>query len=192
MAEKREPKEWITVNGIHIPIYEGETKAQAINRHIIEKNEETKEKQIEANKKQADELSAKKKKPDEKDTKQKQLEIIQKYNPKDPKINKQATWIESVKDIRTWAEAMEDDDYNGEGVAPDFTWEDAKKAAASGYVTVYSSKPIEQGIFVTPSRMIAVSYGNKNPYSKRVKVDTVAWIDLSEGQFADVEKERRK
>jgi hypothetical protein len=37
--------------------------------------------------------------------------------------------------------------------------------------------------------MIAVSYGNKHPYSKKVAVDKVAWIDRSEGQFADVEAE---
>lgn len=32
MAEKREVKQWITVNGKHIPIFEGETKADAVKR----------------------------------------------------------------------------------------------------------------------------------------------------------------
>ena len=121
--------------------------------------------------------------------KQAQLEIIQKYNPKDVNVNAQATWVESVRDIQTWHEAMYDEmSYGEQDVTPDFTWEDAQRAEKEGYVTVYSSKPIKQGSFVTPSRMIAVSYGNNNPYSQRVKLTDVAWIDMSEGQFAQVKK----
>ena len=117
--------------------------------------------------------------------KSRQLKVILENNPKDPRINASATWIESVKDIQTWEEAMHDDAYGGGDVAPDFTWEDAQRAEKEGYITIYSSKPIKLGSFVTPSRMIAVSYGNETPYSKRVKLNDVAWIDMSEGQFTD-------
>ena len=118
--------------------------------------------------------------------KQQQLEVIQKYNPKDVNLNAQATWIESVNDIQTWQEAMHDDMYGEGDVTPDFKWEDALEAEKTGYITVYSSKPITAGSFVSPSKMIAVSYGNSNPYSMRVKLTDVAWIDMSEGQFVKV------
>lgn len=119
--------------------------------------------------------------------KEAQLEIIQKYNPKDYDINPNATWVESVDDIMTWEEAMYNGDYAEDNVAPDFTWEDAQKAAKEGYVTVYSSYPIKQGIFVSPSKMIAESYsGNGKVYSKKMRLEDVAWIDTSEGQIAEV------
>lgn len=118
--------------------------------------------------------------------KQAQYELIQKFNPKDPNLNASATWVESVKDIQTWQEAMHDDMYGEGDVTPDFKWEDALKAEKAGQIMVYSSKPIKEGSFVTPSKMLAQSYGNKNPYSMTVKLDDVAWIDMSEGQYAKV------
>ncbi len=54
MATK-EIKQWITINGVHVPIYEGETKADAAKRAIfkqkenIKKNESDKEKDIARN-----------------------------------------------------------------------------------------------------------------------------------------------
>ena len=51
MAE-REVKQWITVNGKHVPIFDGETEKQAINRAIAKDNEDIKEKQIAKNKEQ--------------------------------------------------------------------------------------------------------------------------------------------
>ena len=52
MAQK-EPKDWITVNGKHVPIYDGESKQDAYNRAVAKQNEETKTKQIkESNTKQ--------------------------------------------------------------------------------------------------------------------------------------------
>lgn len=72
---------------------------------------------------------------------------------------------------------------------PDFTENDLRKTLETGEVTVYSSKPIEQGIFVTPSKMEAESYaGNGKVYSKRVRLDDVAWIDSLQGQYAKVEE----
>ena len=41
--QEKEIEQWITVNGIHIPIFDGESKSQAVNRYIAKKNEETKQ-----------------------------------------------------------------------------------------------------------------------------------------------------
>ena len=51
--------EWITVNGRHILIGDGESREDAINRAIAKKNEDIKEKQINQNKAQADKLNGK-------------------------------------------------------------------------------------------------------------------------------------
>ena len=51
---KKEPKAWITVNGQHIPIYDGESRQDAYNRAVAKHNEDVKQKQIDANKKQSD------------------------------------------------------------------------------------------------------------------------------------------
>ncbi len=60
-------------------------------------------------------------------------------------------------------------------------------------MTVYSSHPIENGAFVTPSKMQAKDYaGGGKVYSAKVKTSDVAWIDASEGQLAKVERERSK
>ena len=119
--------------------------------------------------------------------KEQQAALIQKYNPKDYDLNPGATWVESADDILTWEECMYESDYAKSDVAPDFTWEDAQKAASQGWVTVYSSYPIKQGTFVSPSKMIAESYaGNGKVYSKKAKLDNVAWIDTSEGQYAEL------
>ena len=56
----REIKQWITVNGNHIPIYENESNYDAMRRFIAEKNEAIKQSQIEKNKEQADLLNNKK------------------------------------------------------------------------------------------------------------------------------------
>ena len=64
----------------------------------------------------------------------------------------------------------------------------AQKAIKSGKITVYSSYPIKQGIFVSPSYMEAESYaGTGKVYEKTVKLTDVAWIDPTQGQYANVE-----
>ena len=65
---QREVKQWITVNGQHIPIFEGQSKQQAIdsalkNQKKVNDEEDKKEKQIKANKKEADKLNNKNKEP---------------------------------------------------------------------------------------------------------------------------------
>jgi len=56
---QKEPKDWITVNGKHIPIFEGESKDDAYNRYVAKTNEDTKEKQIAKHKEEADRLNGK-------------------------------------------------------------------------------------------------------------------------------------
>ena len=60
MAE-REIIGWFTVNGVHRPIYEGESKEDAYNREVATLNEKTKQSQIAKNKEQADKLNNKEK-----------------------------------------------------------------------------------------------------------------------------------
>lgn len=52
----REVKTWVTINGAHVPIYEGDSKQDVINRAIAKRNEEIKEKQIARNSAQASQL----------------------------------------------------------------------------------------------------------------------------------------
>lgn len=110
--------------------------------------------------------------------KEEQLDIINKSNPMHDEYH---TGVRNVDDIKTLDEAVKED-----GVyAPDYTEEDAKNAVKSGEITVYSSKPIENGVFVTPSKMEAKNYaGNGKVFSKRVSIKDVAWIDAIEGQYA--------
>lgn len=117
--------------------------------------------------------------------KQKQNEIIQKNNPLDETLGNH-TWINSAEDIKTYQEALDADEYDNNNLTPDFTSNMVDKALKTGEITVYSSYPIEQGTFVTPSKMEAQSYaGNNKVYSKTVKLNDVAWIDSLQGQYAN-------
>ena len=58
MAEKKVVG-WFTSKGKHIPIFEGESKQDALNRAIAKENEEKKQQQISQNKEQADKLNGK-------------------------------------------------------------------------------------------------------------------------------------
>lgn len=54
---KKEPIGWFTVNGVHVPIFEGQSKADAVKAHIakqVNKDADTKQKQIDYNKKEAE------------------------------------------------------------------------------------------------------------------------------------------
>lgn len=53
---------WITINGRHVLIKDGESATDAINRSIAEQNEKTKEDQIARNKKEANALNGKEEK----------------------------------------------------------------------------------------------------------------------------------
>ncbi len=122
--------------------------------------------------------------------KQNQLEIIKNNNPAEDDYH---TWIRNIDDIKTFEETLNDSDYKeyfeaGEDFDETYTAEMAKKALETGKITVYSSYPIEQGIFVSPSRMEAESYsGNGKVYSKQVNINDVAWIDPTQGQYAKID-----
>ena len=117
--------------------------------------------------------------------KEKQLEIIKQFNP--AKEGSQQAWVRSVDDIKTFKETLNDAEYT-----PDFTKADMKKALKSGEITVYSSTPIRQGAFVTPSQMEAQNYaGNGKVYSKTIPISEVAWLDNLQGQYAKIPNEIR-
>lgn len=117
----------------------------------------------------------------ENNLKQQQLDIIQKYNPMTDDYHQ---GIRDINDIKTFEEAMQDDE---SFVYGDFTLEDAEKALKDGKVTVYSSQPIEPGSFVSTSQNMAKDYaGNGQIYSQEVNLDDVAWINGDEGQYAKI------
>ena len=71
----------------------------------------------------------------------------------------------------------------------DFDREDAEIALTTGEITIYSSKPIEQGGFVSTSYNMAKDYaGSGRVYSKTVKLEEVAWVNGDEGQYARVDE----
>ncbi len=119
-----------------------------------------------------------------------QFEIILQNNPATDSYH---TWIRSARDIKTFEETLSDEDWSdGSDFDPDYTWDMAQKALTSGEITVYSSYPIEAGVFVTPSAMEARSYsGDGRIYSKTVKLTDVAWIDPTQGMFAQVKEGAR-
>ena len=116
------------------------------------------------------------------DIRDKQLEIINQSNPMQDDYH---TGIRSIDDIKTFDEVIDDDE---SFVYGDFSKEDAEKALKNGKVMVYSSKPIEQGSFVSTSQNMAKDYaGNGKIYSQEVDLNDVAWINGDEGQYAKVD-----
>ena len=121
------------------------------------------------------------------ETKEKQNKVIQENNPMKDDIH---TGIRNSNEIKTLEETLNDEDYEGSNqITPDLTRQDLEKAIEKGTITVYSSYPIEQGVFVSPSKMEAESYaGNGQIYSKEVPINDVAWIDPTQGQYAKIEE----
>lgn len=129
------------------------------------------------------------------DRKQAQLNIILKTNPM---LDDYHTGIRKVEDIKTLGESVEearseaekygDDEWSA---YPDITNDMLQNALETGEITIYSSKPIKNGVFVTPSYMQASDYaGGGNVYEKTVPLTDVAWINTDEGQYAKVDGER--
>lgn len=59
---KKEPIKWITVNGVHVPIFEGEDTEIAVKNHFakqVNKDADEKKKQIQSHQKEADRLNGK-------------------------------------------------------------------------------------------------------------------------------------
>ena len=119
--------------------------------------------------------------------KQAQFDIIQKTNPMWDEYH---VGIRSADDIRTWKEVLKlDDEREGRFVWGDFSRADAEQALKNGKVTVYSSYPIKNGVFVSTSYVQAEEYAGGRGgkvYSKTVPLDKVAWINGDEGQYVDV------
>lgn len=133
----------------------------------------------------ANETIDEKLRPIESNIKEKQFEIIKNNNPMEDDYH---TGIRSMDDIKTANEVFTKENFE-EVSNPDFTFEDAQKALETGKVTVYSSKPIENGSFVSTSKMEAESYsGSGKVYTKEVPLDNVAWIENTQGQYTDLSK----
>lgn len=117
-----------------------------------------------------------------------QLFIIQETNPMLDDIH---TGIRTLDDILTFDEAMNVPEEKLV-TAPDYEKKDMDRALKTGMITVYSSYPIEDGNFVTPSRMEAECYAGgpgSYVYSKTVPLENIAWIDNYEGQYAEITDE---
>jgi len=116
-----------------------------------------------------------------------QFKVISEFNPAP---NEYQTWIRNTEDIKTFEDALKDSDWENwelKGFDDSYSAFDAENALKIGKIKVYSSHPIDQGIFVTPSYMEAYSYSsNGKVYSKVVDLDDVAWIDPTQGQYASV------
>lgn len=121
--------------------------------------------------------------------KEEQFKIINQTNPAHDDYH---TWIRSKEDILTLQEAVdevlkEDPEYELSAY-PDVSDAMIREALETGEITVYSSYPIENGVFVSPSKMQAKDYaGRGKVYSKVVPINDVAWITPDEGQMASVE-----
>lgn len=122
--------------------------------------------------------------------KEAQLEIINRSNPAPDDYH---TWVRSTDDILTLQEAVDDvinDDssYNLSSY-PDVSDNTIREALRTGRIRVYSSYPIKNGVFVTPSKMQAMDYaGDGKVYSKEVPISDIAWINTDEGQYAAISK----
>lgn len=118
--------------------------------------------------------------------KERQFQVIRESNPAQDDYH---TWIRDANEIKTFEETLQDSDWaDYDEFNPDYTMEQARYALESGEITVYSSYPIEAGVFVSPSRMEAESYsGNGQVYEQRVPLTDVAWIDPTQGQYAPVQ-----
>ena len=126
--------------------------------------------------------------------KEKQLETTLTFNPMTDDYH---TGIRTVSDIHTFQELYDEEILNGSTYdefdlvvydEPKSLYvPDIEEILKKGTITVYSSYPIKQGVFVTPSKVEARSYsGGKPIYSRRVRLTDVAWIDFNEGQYAKV------
>lgn len=113
-----------------------------------------------------------------------QMEIINRHNPMMDDVH---AGIRTVDDIKSFDQIVEEARREGADIYPDMNMELFDDAARMGKITVYSSYPIREGVFVSPSRMNAEDYaGGGKVYSKTVAVDDVAWIAPDQGQYARV------
>lgn len=118
------------------------------------------------------------------DLKKAQLSILLQTNPMTDDYH---CGIRSISDIKTFDEAIQDDESFAYG---DYSYDDAKRDLARGKVRIYSSYPIKNGTFVSTSFNMAHAYaGKQKVYSKVVPLIYVAWLNADEGEFAKVTKD---
>ena len=116
--------------------------------------------------------------------KQQQLDLVLKNNPMTDDYHQ---GIRSIDDIKTFEEAINDDE---SFVWGDYTREDAERDLARNKVKVYSSYDIKNGTFVSTSYQQALEYAGRDAskvHSKEVNPNDVAWINGDEGQYAKVD-----
>lgn len=110
--------------------------------------------------------------------KAKQFKVIQKIKPMN---DDRHTGVRKDIDIKTFYEAMQDKESFS---YPDYTYEDAEQDLLDFMVKVYSSKEIEKGTFVSPSKRMVEDYaGSGTAYDKMVYLDEVAWINADKGIY---------
>ena len=115
---------------------------------------------------------------------QTQFDIIQETNPAPEESN--YVWIRKPSDIKTFEEVINDEDSFSWG---DYSKEDALRDLKKGTVTIYSSYPIKNGVFVSTSYQQALDYAGGDPsrvHSRKSSIDSVAWINGDEGQYAKI------
>ena len=116
--------------------------------------------------------------------KQAQFDLLQKTNPM---LDDYHTGIRKPEEIKTLQEVIKHHDPDEDFVYPDFELKDAQKAMDNGKITIYSSYPIKEGVFVSPSKMMAQDYaGGRELYSKEVDLKDIGWINSDEGNYLPV------
>lgn len=116
--------------------------------------------------------------------KQAQFDLLQKTNPM---LDDYHTGIRKPEEIKTLQEVIKHHDPDEDFVYPDFELKDAQKAMDNGKITIYSSYPIKEGVFVSPSKMMAQDYaGGREVYSKEVDLKDIGWINGDEGNYLPV------
>lgn len=121
-----------------------------------------------------------------KSLKEAQLALILKHNPMTDDIH---LGIRKLSDIKTFAEVVNDDE---SFVYGDFSQQDALNALNAGIITVYSSKSINIGDFVSTSHRMVKDYAGSGRVNQRtVKLTDVAWINGDEGVYTGPIKEEK-
>lgn len=118
--------------------------------------------------------------------KEEQLKIVQETNPM---FNDTSVGIRTIEDIQTFEECIKNADKDSAFVWGDYSKEDAIRDLKNGKITIYSSYPIKNGVFVSTSYQQAFEYAGHDAskvHQRVVKLDNVAWINGDEGQYAKV------
>lgn len=122
--------------------------------------------------------------------KEKQWTLLQKVQKMHDDVH---AGIRSEKEIHTFEEFAIDNADDNLDIYPDFTQKDVDKALKEGKITIYSSYPIKEGTFCSPSAMCAKDYSSDGKiYSKVVGLNDVAWLsDMCQGEYAPVEDTKK-